>query len=195
MAERSITHFNHLIAAAILLLIFFTNFHLWSQNSNDTSRTNKCISLTTYPFAYDTKMHNGSIASGPSFLLCGKRLCMQIGLLYDFKKYIYYEHITHFQIDSARGFNLFFPLLFHYSYYIHKRINCFITAGAILGGRYYIDENNYTRQARGLNLIAGTGISFNIFRNFHMRVMPSLRYKGVFFPGALVDFSFQLNKK
>jgi len=175
-----------------LLILFFTSIHLWSQNTNDTSCTNECIGITTYPFAYDTKMNDGSIAAGPSFILGGKRLCVQVGILYDFRKYTYYEYVTHLQINTVRGINLFLPLLFHYSYYINGKTNFFMTAGFMFGGRFYL-ENNKTREASGISFTGGPGFSHNVFKKLYIRGSLLIRYKGKIFPGMLIDLAYRIN--
>lgn len=177
----------------IYILFCLNSLCLKSWALNDTTKVD--IGITTYPFAYNMKMTVGSIAIGPSvFLFNNKRFTIQLSLLYDFKKYLYYEHSTHLQNDLVAGRNIFFPISFHYTYYKNKKINCFVSSGIIFGGRFYLDEKNSTETASSISLIAGTGVSYNIFKRVYMRISPVARYSEGFYPGLLFDLSIRLKQ-
>ena len=111
------------------------------KDSNDVS-----IGITTYPFAYNATFKEGTTATGISlFSNTNEKLSIQLGALFDFKRYVYYEQVTHLHGDTIIGLNLFLPLILHYRYNVNNNINYFLTAGIILGGKYYLDKNNKTQ--------------------------------------------------
>lgn len=183
--------------SCILIIIFFKYHFLIAQVENDTTKISNgkvTIGITAYPFTYNSKMNNGSIAVGPS-ILCGGRFSIQLGILCDFKLYKFPEYHGHVSsMDTVKYLNIFYPILFHYGFFVNQKTNLFLSAGVIFGGRFYLDENNYVRETSPISLIVGAGISYTILKGLYIKVAPTLRYSERISPGLLIDFSIKINE-
>lgn len=173
----------------VALIFFFLSANLQAQNYRDSACATSSLGLTAYPYTYKTNIDDATVAMGPSFLLKERRLGFQVGLLYDIRKYTYYSHVTHVQIDTVKGFNLFLPVLFHYSYLTKNTTSWFLTSGLVFGGRYYINERNLTDTGSGMNIIFGSGVSFELVRSIDARITATMRYNGNMFLGLILDFN------
>ena len=141
--------------AFVLLGLFLKCHVLLAQTVADTtSKTD--FGLTTYifadPFGLNSKSasNSASAASGPAvFFSDHKKLAIQLSLLFDFKAYRYQEYSSvtpfggHVNVTTKR--NLFIPLSVNYRFYKGYKINCFVSAGIILGGLYYSDGTPYAQ--------------------------------------------------
>lgn len=179
----------------LIVPMFLFYSYTIAQTANDSNDV--AIGLTNYSFFYSTKFVYGTNATGPTFYMnTNGKLSMQLGLLYDFKKYIFYEQVTHIQVDTMTGINLFVPVLLHYNYFTSNKFNLFLTGGILLGGRYYLNENNKTMSTNGITLIGGTGISYRISRLLPIRASLTIRYASEnIFPGIILDLPFSFNSK
>lgn len=176
-----------------LLTSFFFYYSLTiAQTVNDSNDI--AIGLTSYSFSYNTKFKQGTSSIGPTFLInTNGKITVQMTALVDFKKYKYYEY-NHFQTDSFVELNFLLPVFFQYNYCVKKNIRYFLTAGIVIGGNHYIDDNNETKKIDAFNIIAGTGISYNVFKGMYIRAYPTLRYSTRnIFPGFFLDLSFPFN--
>ncbi|MBI4646072.1 MAG: hypothetical protein HY738_05600 [Bacteroidia bacterium] len=170
------------------------------QKTNDTNDIS--VNATNYLFAYNMKLKYGSYSIGPTISLnTNGKLTLQFGLLYDFKKYIYYEKridysTGSFYYESVEHINLFVPLFLHYNYFNSDKISSYLTAGFLLGGQNTIDENNKAVKTSNINFICGAGISYRPLKRLALRIYPTIRYNtGYFFPGISMDISFLFNSK
>lgn len=170
------------------------------QNNRDTNDIS--VNITNYLFSYNTKFKNGSYAIGPTVSLnANGKITLQLGLLYDFNKYIFYEK----RIDDSNGniyyapvehINLFIPVSIQYNYFTSDKITLYLTAGGMIGGQNIMDENNNALKTSNFNLTCGTGISYHALNWLTLRTYPTIRYNtGYFFPGVSVDISFLFNSK
>ncbi len=176
----------------ITFLFIFSTIQLFSQDSVKSDADVLSLGLATYTYSYDSKLQNGSIALGPSLFMNIKRLDIQLSFIVDVKKYKTYSS-GHFNNSIQKNLNLFLPLLFHYNYFISKKINCFATAGIMIGGPYYLIEDNITRETNGFNFVAGTGFSIKILEQLYGRLSATARYSDkLFFPGLLFDLTIPI---
>ena len=159
-------------------------------------------SINYYLFSFNTKFNNGSYAIGPTATLnTDGKTTLQFGLLYDFKKYIFYEK----RIDNSNGIfyyvpvehnNLFIPLSLQYNYFSSDKISLYFTAGIMIGGRNTMDENNIAIETSNFNLTCGSGISYHALNWLNLSTYPTIRYNaGHFSPGVSADISFLFKSK
>lgn len=172
------------------ILFFLLINHYAGIAQTDRDSADIAIGITNYFFAYTPNIINGSNAIGPGFHLNSNgKFSMKISALIDLKKYEYNKY-NHFKTDTFIELNFFLPLLFNYNFYMNKKINCFLTLGAVIGGNYYVDNNNDTQKTNGFNIIGGTGFSYFPFKNLQIQLYPTLRYsERNVFPGFFVDLS------
>lgn len=168
-----------------------------ARDTNDIS-----VNITNYTFSYNTRFKNGSYAIGPTVTLnTNGKITLQFGLLYDFKKYIFYEK----RIDYSNGniyyapvehINLFIPVSLQYNYFTANKIYLYLTAGCMIGGQNTLNENNTAMKTSNLNLTGGTGMSYHPLKWLTLRIYTTIRYNtGYFFPGVSADLSFLFNSK
>lgn len=184
----------------ILVFLLINHYALIAQIENDS--TDIAISLTNYSFYYNTKLNNGTTSLGTTFHInTNGKLTIQLGFLYDFKKYIFYEkRIDYnngtFYYDPVEHINLFFPLFLNYNYLTSEKVKLFLVSGVIFGGQNSMNENNRAFKLSNLNIIGGAGISYQLFKFLSIRSYPSIRYNShIFFPGISFDLSFPFNSK
>ena len=186
--------------ALFILTAFFSLDTFAQQNTKDTNDIS--VNATNYLFAYNMKLKDGSYSIGPTISLnTNGKLTLQFGLLYDLKKYIYYEKridysTGSFYYEPVEHINLFVPLFLHYNYFNSGKISSYLTAGVLLGGQNTIDENNKAVKTSNINFICGAGISYRPLKRLAFRIYPTIRYNtGYFFPGISMDISFLFNSK
>ncbi len=182
-----------------LLLILFSKCGLSAAQVRLDTTGETDFGLSTYLFAYphaaNAKLNanSGSLATGPSaFFFNNKRTGLQLGVLFDLKGYTYedWSQVSPMQgkvIISTRR-NLFFPMSVIYRLYTNRKINFFLMAGVILGGRNWSDNTNYTHEGTPINLIAGACISWTVNKRFSMRISPTFKFPLMDSPGMLIDF-------
>ena len=160
------------------------------------------INATGYFFAYNKGLRDMSYALGPTVTLNTKgKLSLQFGLLYDFKKYVYYER----RLDNNTGIfynasfeqvNLFIPLSLQFNYFRSEKITLYVVGGFLIGGMNIINENHIAEETSIYNLTLGTGISYRPLNWLALRTYPNLRYNaGLFFPGLSIDVAFLINRE
>jgi hypothetical protein len=170
-----------------------------AQMPNDTNYAKINIGVTSYSYAYNTSFESGSTALGLSLFLPDGRLTCQLGLLVDLKKYDSWDGFLAGNTLPGNTFipdkrlNIFVPILLHYSYYVSRKVNCFITAGFIFGGSYYINENNKSVKGHEVNLLVGAGIAYSFTKKLNLRALPSIRENEILFPGLLLDFTADIS--
>ena len=188
----------------IFLLLFSLEFLQTSAQGNNESKIDTVyIGVTSYIYGPSTNLTEGGTAAGIALLLCENRFTVEIGFLYGFKDYLADGYLMHGctvypnHCPPLVERNAFAPILLHYSYKQSKKINCFITVGVLFGGRYYIASKteHFTRETKSSSLIAGTGITYDVFKRLQLRLYPTLRYNGLFFPGVFLDLWVPLYKK
>lgn len=178
----------------IFLIGLFFSFQLLAQEAGSPDMS---LSASGYLFSYNSKLQNCSFASGITMSLnTDKKIVLQYGFLYDFKKYIFYEK----GFDSVNGsmtyipvtrYNLFFPLLIHYRYLLKENFSMFATAGFIIGGKYSIDEYGDATEGGSYNAFVGSGISAKLFKSIMISAYPEIRFKeGTIMPGFSLDVSY-----
>jgi hypothetical protein len=173
----------------LIFIIFSLPFKVFCQDTLKSSVDTLNIGVTSYPYAYNFKLSEGSIAIGPTLLLNSNRVALQLSIMADLKKYKTYQS-THFNTTVEENVSFFFPVLIHYNYFRYNKLNCFGTVGFILGGKYYLDSDNITRTTNGINFIIGTGISYKIFKQLHCRLSATIRYcQKIYFPGLFFDLT------
>lgn len=170
------------------MLVLCFNY-AWSSGQDVSSKKDIHIGITAYSFAYNTKFERGNVAIGPSLFLNDEKLSIQVGILFDLNEYNLNQSVHFGNSQPVRRYNLFVPILIHYTYYRSNKINTFLTAGIILGGKFY-DSHNETN---GFSLIVGTGMSYQIVKGLYLRATPTIRFNSdILFPGVLVDFTISI---
>ncbi len=180
----------------IVILILFFPFVTLGQDTVKSNVDTIFVGLTAYPYYYNVKLSNGNVAIGPSFFLNSNKLTLQVSFMEDVKSYNTYVY-NHFGSPTiVKNVNYFFSVLFHYRYLSSVKFGCFATAGTVIGGRYFHDENNITRKTIGINFIAGTGLSYKIHKYLVGRLSFTMRYsQEIFFPGLLFDLAIPIKVK
>jgi len=179
---------KRLFAISILIVIATNAF----AQELTTDNKNVAVSLTSYLYAFNTKLEMGSYAMGPTVLLnANGKLAFQFGALFGFRKYRY---------ESSMGpsyyYNVFIPAIIQYNYLSTDRITLDANLGAVFGGRHILSENNRAHQIGGLSLVFGTGIAWRLLQWLAVRTYPTIRYNsGNFYPGISFDISLLFEGK
>jgi hypothetical protein len=186
-----------IIVSILFCCLTFSSF-TFAQEKSDIK--DMSISLTNYFFTYTENYNAGSYALGPTVKLNSDgKISLQIGVLYEFKKYTYFRSV----IDYTNGvitvvpydvFNLFIPLYLHYNYLRKERISYNMVAGVMLGGHNTLLENNRATQTTNFNFYFGTGLTYKIKNSITLSPSISIRYNGGYYhPGIMFDISFIFN--
>lgn len=136
----------------------FSQKPLFDSYLIDSINTHANIKLTSYPFLIPKDKSNlgGSFALGPCVSLSGKRIEIQLGILYDFHKYEAWNDIRHFSpVEYVQYHKWYLPIIFNYYFKISKRIKCFPSFG---GG---VLTSGKTDDSRGW-IFVGVGICYKI---------------------------------
>ncbi len=150
------------------------------------------VNATAYFFAYNMNFDDGSYALGPTFSLntTGK-ISVHLGLLFDTKKYIYYDRGGIMSYAPVEQINLFIPLTIQCNYFSSDKIELYLRAGFIYGGKNTISESNRAVETSGFNLTFGTGLSYRPLGWLAFRAYPTIRYNLEYFsPGVSVDVAY-----
>jgi len=105
-------------------LFVFSQKPLFDSYLIDSTNTHSYFKLTSYPFLIPK--NESSFAFGPSISLCGKKLEVQIGVLYDIKKYTGWYHPVHSQSTPVEFHKWYLPVgIINYYFRISDKIKVF----------------------------------------------------------------------
>lgn len=178
-----------------IILLCLTYSLASAESKSDSTKVN--IGISTYTFLYDAGVLRGSFATGPSVLVTGENVSLQLSVLFDFKRYVAYgKYSLGYSIRGGytpdRVTNIFVPLLLHYNYYGIGNNNYFVTAGTFFSRNYYL-ENSRAIQTEKFSFLAGTGMSYNFNKRHMIRGLVSLQYaqvsygRSIFIPGLILE--------
>lgn len=193
---------NFLYKALCLIII------LPLLNSNTIAKTDSiitkdiAINATCYSFTFNNGNHNGSYAIGPSINInTDGKISIQLGLLYDLKKYVFYEkHLSYtsgnFTYIAVNHYNIFLPLSLSYNYFRSERLTLFVTPGIMIGGINTLNEYNKAEALNPLNITLGAGISYKPTSRLKLQAQPLVRYNSShYFPGIMMNIGILAGEK
>src|ERR1035441_7641878 len=101
----------------------FSQKPLFDSYLIDSVNTHSYIKLTTYPFLIPKATNNfgSSFAIGPCVSLNGKKLEIQLGVLYDVHKYEAWNYTGHFTpLEHVEFHKWYLPLIVNYYFNVSK---------------------------------------------------------------------------
>lgn len=131
-----------------------------------------------------------------SFVKYWRQISLQIELLFDFNKYIYYEKNNPFKSTPVPYHIVYIPVSLQYNYFDSDKISLYFSAGIMIGGNEPINGNNIPREIGNFSLTLCTGITYHAFDWLSLRAYPSIRSNfGYYFPGVSVDIAYLFSSK
>ena len=180
------------------IILFITSLHVYGQK--DSSATHPYIKFTCYPFLFSTHPFDGSTAVGPSVSVSGEKLEIQIGILFDARRYQEWNGNMNFINTTYTNYrNLYLLWLINYKIHLSKKISLFPSIGLIPKFSFEIPstsfDNRYADYSENWGVgFAGVGISYKAANKIKlsMCLIAHLSYYEPI-PGSLFEIAYRLN--
>jgi hypothetical protein len=178
-----------ILKTGIVFLIFIFSRIAFGQHSTKSNTDTLFIGVSSY--LHGSKFSNGTIALGPTLIMNAYKWSIQLSFLTDTRTYTTYSGVTpHSTYIAKNKLNCFIPVLFSYNYINTNKFKSFVTLGAIIGGKYYLDADNITRETNPVSAVAGVGFSYKMFKYVLSRLSFTARYsQKIVFPGLFLDLT------
>lgn len=175
------------------MILMLNCLFTYGQNESDTNN-NISLGLSTYTFENKISNEGLSTAFGPSLVLNDEKLSIQIGILYENKKYVY-SFGGRINSTVIKYSYLYFPLLFHYNFYTRNRFSYFFSFGFFLRDQILFDKNDYFNKKIDVNFVGCIGGCYKMGNKLSIKVYPTARYiESNFYPGLTLDLLIQIVK-